>query len=83
MKARIRSILRAGRLCQLSADTIVLGAFGCGAFHNPPDQVARMFKEVLQESSIQNLYREIIFAIKEEHNAPQDSNYNYFKRILG
>ena len=83
MKARIRTILRAGRLFQPSADTIVLGAFGCGAFHNPPEQIAQMFKEVLEEASIQNLYRDIIFAIKENPNVIQNSNYEEFKRVLG
>lgn len=46
-KSRIREICRVAMEHQVT--TVVLGAFGCGAFRNPPELVARAFREVLQE----------------------------------
>ena len=42
------------------AENIVLGAFGCGAFRNPPYLVARAFKEELNK--YKNHFENIIFA---------------------
>lgn len=45
-------------------DILVLGAFGCGAFHNPVDIVANAFREVLLEPSYRKAFERVIFAIK-------------------
>ncbi|MBQ8093935.1 MAG: TIGR02452 family protein, partial [Clostridia bacterium] len=42
-------------------DTLILGAFGCGAFSNDPKAVARAYAEVLQEYRYS--FREIEFAV--------------------
>ena len=61
------------------ADTLVLGAFGCGAFQNNPEVVARAYKTALQE--FPKVFRKIEFAV---YCSPRDSrNYDVFKRILG
>ena len=56
---------RAKRICEVAAvngvDTLVLGAFGCGAFRNDPWVVARAFRDVLAEMG--GYFETIEFAI--------------------
>lgn len=49
-RCKIRTIFRIGLLH--GHDSLVLGAFGCGAFHNPPAEVARLFHEVMEEEEL-------------------------------
>lgn len=45
-------------------DCLVLGALGCGAFNNPPHEIAKMFCEICSIYAQQgNLPRRIIFAV--------------------
>lgn len=60
-------------------DVVILGAFGCGAFKNPPEVVARAMKKVVQE--FRNYFHVIEFAV---YCSPRDEqNYTVFKKILG
>ena len=60
------------------ADTLVLGAFGCGAFQNDPEVVARAYKTALQE--FPKVFDRIEFAV---YCPPGDSvNYDVFSRII-
>ncbi len=72
MKNKMRTILRIGLLH--GHDALVLGAFGCGAFRNPPSHVARLFREVFDEPEFKNKYRRICFAILEDHNSHKTHN---------
>jgi uncharacterized protein (TIGR02452 family) len=54
---------------------LVLGAFGCGAYHNPPNDIASIFKEVLERKSAS--FSKIVFAI-----IGGGDNYSVFKRTL-
>ncbi len=57
----------------------MLGAFGCGAFENDPEVVARAYKTVLQE--FPRVFEQIEFAV---YCTPKSSvNYDVFKRVLG
>lgn len=61
------------------AQVLVLGAFGCGAFQNNPEVVARAYKEVLK--AFEGAFVHIEFAV---YCTPRDSkNYDVFKRVLG
>lgn len=60
-KDRIRTIYRIGLIN--GHDSLVLGAFGCGAFKTPPEQVATLFKEVSVETEFYNKYKGLFFAI--------------------
>lgn len=73
-KNKMRTILRIGIIH--GHDAIVLGAFGCGAFENPPRHIAQLFKEVINETEFKNKYRKIVFAIIENHNSGQSFNPN-------
>jgi len=84
IRCKIRTIVRLG--LKNGNDSLVLGALGCGVFRNPPEQVAQLFKEVLNESEFKNKYSRIIFAIIDDHNAYQShnphGNYKPFKEII-
>ena len=47
LTARIRRIFAIA--VANSNEVLVLGAFGCGAFRNPPELVAKVFNKVMQE----------------------------------
>ena len=70
-KGKIRAILNTGLHC--GHDAIVLSAFGCGAFANPPDHVAQLFQEVI-EGEFQGHYAVILFAIINDQNAGRAHN---------
>lgn len=73
-KNKMRTILRIGLIH--GHDAIVLGAFGCGAFKNPPAQIAALFKEVIEEDEFHDKYRKIVFAILENHHSGESHNPN-------
>src|SRR5689334_5359894 len=60
-------------------DAIVLSAFGCGAFCNPPATIAQLFWEVISSGygggvEKPKTYRQIVFAIFDDHNANRRHN---------
>lgn len=60
-------------------EVVILGAFGCGAFCNPPETVAAAMKAVVQE--YRHAFETIEFAV---YCSPRDdSNYQVFQRVLG
>lgn len=73
-KNKMRTILRVGLVH--GHDALVLGAFGCGAFHNPPGHIARLFNEIINENEFRDKYRKIVFAIIENHNSGSAFNPN-------
>jgi len=54
-------------------DAIVLSAFGCGAFKNPPQHMAELFKEAIQARYLP-VFKQIVFAIFDDHNAGKFHN---------
>ena len=72
IKNKMRTLFRIGLL--KGHDSLVLGAWGCGAFRNPPAQIARLFHEVMEESEFKNKFRKIVFAIIEDHNSKKSHN---------
>ncbi|MCR5839364.1 MAG: TIGR02452 family protein [Kiritimatiellae bacterium] len=76
-KKKIRTMLRIGLLH--GHDAIVLGAWGCGAFRNPPEHMAQLFHEVLRETEFADKYRVVRFAVIEDHNS-RHSNFAPFDR---
>lgn len=75
-KQRARRILTVA--AQNEADVLILGAFGCGAFQNDPQVVARAYNDVLAEFI--HHFRTIEFAVYCRPN--DDSNYHAFKEII-
>ena len=62
LKSRIRNILEAA--IENEAEVLILGAFGCGAFGNPPQVVAKAFREVLEDRRYRMAFAQVVFAIK-------------------
>lgn len=59
-------------------DVIILGAFGCGAFYNPPEVVAKAMKQVVEEYKYD--FKVIEFAI---YCSKKDiQNYEIFKEVF-
>ena len=50
-------------------DAIVLSAWGCGAFHNPPADIARLFHEALESPDFKGRFKKVVFAIIGDHHA--------------
>ena len=74
---RMRRILDLAR--SNGAEIVILGAFGCGAFQNPPDVVAEAMARVIKDYRYD--FKAIEFAV---YCSPRDTkNYDTFNRRLG
>jgi len=62
LKKRIKNLFE---VCiENDIQALILGAFGCGAFRNPPDIVASAFSEELLERRYSHAFEDVIFAVK-------------------
>jgi len=65
-------------------DSLVLGAWGCGVFKNPPQHIAELFKTTI-ETNYKGFFKEVHFAIldsrPEAHNP--DGNLKPFQKVFG
>jgi uncharacterized protein (TIGR02452 family) len=59
-------------------NVLILGAFGCGAFRNPPEVVAEVFREVQEE--YKKVFEVIEYAVY--HTDREIRNYKVFKEKL-
>lgn len=66
-RRRFRNILAAAETNGIQA--LVLGAFGCEKFGNPPELVAKAFWSELTEGDYANSFWEVVFAIHSENAA--------------
>ena len=76
--SRARQILNAA--AANGAEVVILGAFGCGAFRNKPEVVAKAYAAVVPEYAKQ--FKKIEFAIYCPKGKPTD-NYDAFKSVFG
>ena len=61
--------------------TLVLGAFGCGAFGNPPQDVARCFASALASDEFRGEFARVVFAIVDPKQADL-GNLVCFRNVL-
>ena len=66
MRVRIKTILYAAERSE--CDTIILSAFGCGAFRCPPGHVALIFRQEILANTMAYSRKKVIFAIFNDHN---------------
>lgn len=80
---KIRLILNMALLKGMKA--VVLSAFGCGAYSNPPREIARLFHKVLPD--YEGAFEHVHFAIFNDHNANKkhnpDGNIAPFEEYFG
>lgn len=76
--SRIENIFEAA--IDHGAEALVLGAFGCGVFNNPPRLVAEAFAKVLNRERYLHAFREIIFAIRATKK--NDRNAQAFREVF-
>ena len=62
-------------------DILVLGAFGCGAFHNDPEVVAEAYRDAILDDQYKDKFDLIEFAIY--CKATETRNYEAFNRRIG
>ena len=89
--AKIRCIVETAR--HHGHDGLVLCALGCGAFQNPPHQVARLFRDALEAPPPATAAAapvpplRVTFAILDDHNAKKahnpDGNFAPFQHEFG
>jgi len=60
-------------------DVLILGAFGCGAFRNPPEVVAKVFRDAMQDFLCK--FDVIEYAVY--HTDRELTNYEAFKKVMG
>ena len=81
MRTKVQTILEAA--AHAGCDAAVLSAFGCGAYGNPPGEVAALFREALARSPL----AEVAFCITEDHNSGgrhiPAGNLAPFQEVLG
>lgn len=70
--SRARSIITAATA--MGVDVIILGAFGCGVFMNPPEVVAGAWKKALEDTN--KPFLKIVFAIPDQNSV----NYKTFAK---
>ena len=79
MKDKMRLCLRMA--AHRGHGLLVLGALGCGAFHNPRGEVARCWLEVLREQEFGGgWWEEVWFAVYDRRD---EGNFEVFEEMLG
>ena len=83
MLNKIRTIFRMG--VEHGNDSIVAGAFGCGAYALLPSAVAPLFRVVMEEPEFKNKFKLVVFAILERPRRPQglEGHFVPFYREFG
>ena len=74
VRLRMRAVLHAAKLSGFP--NIVLGAWGCGAFGNPPGLVAELFREQLCSLEFRGSFKQVVFAVVDPK---RDGNFKPFE----
>lgn len=76
----VQSIFKAPRITDPQVNTLILGAWGCGAFGGNPKQIAELFVRALISDNLGHLYKEIHFAIPKL--TTEDKNHEVFSQVF-
>lgn len=72
MRQKIESMFKLGYMEKY--DVLVLSAFGCGAYGNPPREVVEIFREMINK--YKGCFKKVVFGIL-------GANYNFFTQLQG
>lgn len=75
VKDKIRTIFNIA--IEQGIHTLILGAWGCGGYRNPPKHIAELFREILNEYS--GVFKNVFFAIKDTF---VQGNFIIFRDVL-
>lgn len=78
--SRIEAILKCAS--DNDVDILILGAFGCGAFANPPELVSEVFSKLLVDKGYFRYFEKVIFAVLKKEGE-RSANYDVFMNTLG
>lgn len=78
-KTRMKIIAMLDQCIKQGDRNLILSAIGCGAFRNPPKQIAQLFKILLESDKYKYQFDTIVFAIYDSGRA---KNYEIFKKIF-
>jgi uncharacterized protein (TIGR02452 family) len=81
LRQKARALLRCAALKRERA--LVLSAWGCGAFANPPAEVAQAFFDILHDAEFRGRFDAVVFAILEDHNSQRGGNLPPFAAAFG
>merc|ERR1711948_92675 len=74
---RMRAVLHTAR--ESGLPNLVLGAWGCGAFGNPPGKVAALFREQLSSDEFRGAFHIVVFAVVDPSG---DGNIGPFRQEI-
>ena len=77
MHRKIEMLMRVPHACGFKG-TLILGAWGCGVFGNPPKEVAILFRRAIKKYG--GYYERIIFAIYDPGR--RTGNYDAFRNVF-
>lgn len=75
LRGRIEYVLKIAK--DNCVDTLILGAYGCGVFGQDPEEVASVFKRLLEQPEFQ-CFSHVVFAIPEG----KDRNLDVFREVF-
>lgn len=79
MKNRCERIIK---LCINKGNkALILGAFGCGVFKNPPEMISQIFKELLVDEGLGKYLKYVVFPIASDKGT-KSYTYNEFKKTF-
>jgi uncharacterized protein (TIGR02452 family) len=78
LRRRMRCVLALAARARVR--NLVLGAWGCGVFRNPPDTVAPLFREALDDPTWSRAFDTVVFAVYDA--SPQRATFATFERAL-
>ena len=64
---------------EMGHETLVLSAWGCGAFGNPPEDIANFFKEELSRPGVFRSLKKVVFAILDDDRM---NNFEIFSSVF-
>lgn len=81
MRMKIQLLLQTAAFHNI--DCLVLGAWGCGAFCNPVNEVAKLFAEELKKADVRKAFLHVTFAIRDNPGRSLCNEFrDAFTRVL-